>query len=181
MKVEYRFIADFPGYLVGSDGTVWTMWKKNGRNKAYLGRGAKKLRDCISGRYAQVALTKCGKMYYRKVHILVLEAFVGPRPEGMEGCHFPERDTRNNNLENLRWGTKSENYQDRHAHGTHNDGIRNGRAKLTEADVREIRKRLRLGERQVSLAKEFGVSQVKISQIKLGKSWDHVSDEEETS
>lgn len=53
------------------------------------------------------------------LHRLVLEAFVGPCPEGMEACHFPDRDPSNNRLSNLRWGTRSENRFDAVKHGTH--------------------------------------------------------------
>lgn len=28
--VEYRLIEGFPGYRVGNDGTVWTLWTKGG-------------------------------------------------------------------------------------------------------------------------------------------------------
>lgn len=51
------------------------------------------------------------------IHHLVLEAFVGPRPEGMEALHYDD-DPTNNVLWNLRWGTPSENHFDR---------VRNGR------------------------------------------------------
>jgi hypothetical protein len=53
----------------------------------------------------------------RRVHHLVLEAFIGPRPEGMETRHI-DRNPRNNVLSNLRWGTKLENAADKHRHGT---------------------------------------------------------------
>lgn len=43
-----------------------------------------------------------------RVHMLVLEAFVGPRPTGMECRHFPDRDRTNNRLGNLQWGTPTE-------------------------------------------------------------------------
>ncbi len=46
-----------------------------------------------------------------RIHTLVLEAFVGPRPEGMEACHFDD-DATNNKLENLRWDTSLANKQD---------------------------------------------------------------------
>ncbi|AEK09646.1 HNH endonuclease [Mycobacterium phage Mozy] len=52
------------------------------------------------------------------VHVLVLEAFVGPRPEGMNACHnngIPN----DNRVENLRWDTPSENNRDLIRHGTH--------------------------------------------------------------
>lgn len=52
-----------------------------------------------------------GRGVTRKVHQLVLEAFVGPRPPGMEGCHADD-DFTNNRLTNLRWGTHTDNMQD---------------------------------------------------------------------
>lgn len=52
------------------------------------------------------------------VHRLVLAAFVGPQPVGMEALHG-DGDPANNRLTNLRWGTHSENQYDQVAHGTH--------------------------------------------------------------
>lgn len=52
------------------------------------------------------------------VHELVLTAFVGPCPEGMEGCHNNGNGLFNS-LTNLRWDTRSENTFDRVRHGTH--------------------------------------------------------------
>lgn len=45
------------------------------------------------------------------VHNIVLEAFVGPRPHGLNGLHWDD-DFSNNRLSNLRWGTQSENLFD---------------------------------------------------------------------
>jgi hypothetical protein len=61
-----------------------------------------------------------------KVHRLVLMTFLGPCPEGMEACHFPDRDVSNNRLENLRWDTKKANAFDQYLHGTRALGSRNG-------------------------------------------------------
>lgn len=47
----------------------------------------------------------------RLVHALVLLAFVGPRPEGMECCHWDD-NPKNNSVDNLRWGTRAENVAD---------------------------------------------------------------------
>jgi hypothetical protein len=52
----------------------------------------------------------------QRVHCLVLEAFIGPRPAGMYGCHN-DGDPSNNRLENLRWDTPSSNLYDRVRHG----------------------------------------------------------------
>lgn len=53
----------------------------------------------------------------RYVHRLVLEAFVGPCPPGMETCHN-NGDRFDNRLENLRWDTPSNNGRDKAKHGT---------------------------------------------------------------
>lgn len=49
------------------------------------------------------------------VHVLVLQAFVGPRPPGQQGCHN-DGNPKNNLLTNLRWDTPSGNYSDRKKH-----------------------------------------------------------------
>lgn len=64
-----------------------------------------------------VTLSRQGeKQKLRTVHQLVLEAFVGPRPDGMWGLHWDD-DPYNNHLDNLRWGYPYQN-------GT--DAVRNG-------------------------------------------------------
>lgn len=57
----------------------------------------------------------------RKVHALVLETFVGPRPLKHDGCHN-DGDRTNNALPNLRWATRAENMADARAHGTYQVG-----------------------------------------------------------
>ena len=67
--------------------------------------------------YPAVNLHTQGRLKKRTVHSLVAEAFVGPRPEGMEVCHNDGSKT-NNHVDNLRYGTRSENMLDRVRHGT---------------------------------------------------------------
>lgn len=62
-------------------------------------------------------LARDGHPRARGVHCLVLEAFVGPCPPGMEACHnngIPN----DNRLTNLRWDTRLANMLDRITHGT---------------------------------------------------------------
>lgn len=66
--------------------------------------------------YVIYGLKREGKTKGRTAHTLVLEAFVGPRPEGKEACHN-DGDRKNNRLENLRWDTNSENKMDIQRHG----------------------------------------------------------------
>lgn len=62
-----------------------------------------------------------------KVHILVLEAFTGPRPDGLIARHLNDVKL-DNRAENLVWGTYSEN---------HYDAVRNGiRKPLAPAVIR---------------------------------------------
>lgn len=69
--------------------------------------------------YRHVTLQLDGRRETRSVHRIVLEAFKGRRPVGMEACHGAGGPA-DNRLSNLRWGTHSENNLDRVAAGTHN-------------------------------------------------------------
>jgi hypothetical protein len=108
------------------------------------------------------------KRRHTSIHLLVLEAFVGARPPGMEGCHN-DGNPANNRLDNLRWGTLSSNRIDMLKHGTA------GSAKLVEADIPAIWARLVAGESVPSIARTYGVGGGTIFSIKHGKTWRHVA------
>lgn len=57
-------------------------------------------------------------------------------------------------------------------------GAKNGRAKLTEQDVLEIRERHARGEKRALVAERFGVSPTLISQIVSRRVWAHLTDDE---
>lgn len=65
-----------------------------------------------------VNLYSDGKARSRLIHHLVLEAFVGPRPNDEYGCHN-DGNPENNALTNVRWDTQSSNILDAVRHGTH--------------------------------------------------------------
>jgi hypothetical protein len=71
--------------------------------------------------YPTVTLSKNSIHEHRRIHRLMLLAFAGPCPDGMEGCHINDSRT-DNRLENLRWGTRSDNMQDALRNGTHPTG-----------------------------------------------------------
>jgi len=72
-----------------------------------------------TGGRRQVTLQRNGESRKAlQVHRLVLEAFVGPCPPGMECCHN-DGDPTNNVVTNLRWDTPSANARDRVRHGRH--------------------------------------------------------------
>lgn len=72
------------------------------------------------GGHPQACLRRPGQSAQPFVHKLVLEAFVGPRPEGFEACHN-NGIANDNRVSNLRWDTQSENALDRVRHGTHHN------------------------------------------------------------
>lgn len=118
----------------------------------------------------------------RYIYHLVLEAFVGPCPEGMEACHFPDRNRTNNHLLNLRWDTHINNCKDREIHGTSRKGKPSKYrgelhrlAKLNDQKVREIRHLYAVGRyNQVELAAIYDIDQTIISDVVRRKQWKHV-------
>ncbi|MFJ4997129.1 NUMOD4 motif-containing HNH endonuclease [Microbacterium sp. NPDC088619] len=66
--------------------------------------------------YMRVMLSSGGKKSQVSVHRVVLEAFVGPCPPGMEACHA-NGIRGDNRLSNLRWDTRVSNAADRAQHG----------------------------------------------------------------
>jgi hypothetical protein len=108
------------------------------------------------------------KSYY--VHRLILETFIGPCPPGME-CRHLDGNPENNKLENLKWGTRLENINDRKLHGTDSKTILSN-AILIKHQIPEIRKLLNSGKfTQGEIGKIFGVSNSVISDINVGRTW----------
>ena len=108
--VVFKNIPGFVGYAVSSDGHVWSC-KTTGRAKvAGEWKKRKATPHKING-YVYVHLSVRGKLTLFTVHKLVLEAFVGPRPEKAVACH-KDNNPANNAVSNLRWDTHSNNLKD---------------------------------------------------------------------
>ena len=108
------------------------------------------------------------------VHRLSWERAHGPIPKGMFVCHHC--DTRACvRPAHLFLGTAADNSQDAAAKRRMMHGESHAMAKLTERDVREVRRRLAMGERNVRIAERFQVSVSAISRIKCGKIWRHAA------
>lgn len=171
-SVQYRDIEGFPGYRVGDDGSVWTAWAYNGRNPRRLSLRWQRMRPTPDGDgYLGLNLFRNGRATRRKLHQIVLEAFVGPRPaQDMHACHNNGvvADCR---VSNLRWDTPSANQRDRLRHGTSQRGSGSGKAKLTESQVFEIRRAISGGQRKRVIAERFGVAPSTISAIARGANW----------
>lgn len=106
----------------------------------------------------------------------VLTAFDKACPPGMEACHGPN-GFEDNSLSNLEWNTHETNTQrDRDRDGSQVKGERHGNHKLTEDDVREIRRLAAQGWRQPVLAAKYSMSLQAINNIIHRRTWQHVSD-----
>jgi hypothetical protein len=125
----------------------------------------------VTGGYPAVTLCQEGRESTRRVYRLVLEAFAGPCPPGMQALHGPHGKLDSRWPENLRWGTPAENAADKLRDGTWQGAERNGQAKLRWADVIEIRRRAAAGEHHRVLAREFHMGHSAISLIVRRETW----------
>lgn len=159
--VTFRDVPEFPGYRVGSDGSVWSRWRKTshgygGGTYYVIGDEWKDLRLVnIKGGYKQITLCRDKSHHRFKVHRLILTVFVGPCPSGME-CLHGDGNPANNSLVNIRWGTRVENASDTKRHGRHWTPFARP-SKVSRAIQDEIRRRYRNGESTRRLAREYGI------------------------
>lgn len=161
MTEIWRIIPSYPKYQVSFRGLVRRV-------------GGKILKQGTSDGYKTVCLYNGTRASQRTiaVQILVLEAFIGPRPKGKEAC--PKNGVRSDNrLTNLYWGTHSQNVMDAIRHGTHvdNSGEKNGKAKLSREQALEVKTRIMQGEPSLQVAKEFSIHQEHARAIARGKFW----------
>ncbi len=135
----------------------------------------RRLRPATSSRgYLTVGLRAGGISKTRMVHHLILEAFAGQRPLGMETRHL-NGDKKDNRVANLAWGTPAENGADRVRHGTVPRGEDGTNAKLDNAAVLAIRSAYRRGSvTQRELADLYGVCRENVSAIVRRRSWTHI-------
>jgi hypothetical protein len=142
-----------------------------GRVRSAHGRsGWRVLKSFNWENYRGAVLCKAGRQRQRRVHHLVAEAFIGPRPPGHDCCHNDGNGS-NNALINLRWDTRAGNLADRVEHGTDQRGERHPSAKLTESQVLAIRADPRL---QREIAADYGVVRSVIAMIKNRHRWTHI-------
>jgi Mor family transcriptional regulator len=90
----------------------------------------------------------------------------------------------NNHPTNLAWGSKNDNAADKIIHGTEVNGEQNGLAKLTEAQVIEMRSTVKLASMSTSqfykhLAVKYSITISAVGQILNGRSWRHLLSEDE--
>lgn len=169
MAIEiWRSVAGHEGlYQVSSLGRVRSL-DRHINGVFYAGKMLRQKQD--KDGYRRVALLNAGDRRDAAVHVLVLEAFVGPRPSPDHETRHLDGDRAHNRSSNLAWGTPSENYADQVEHGTACIHGRHNRAKLTEDNVRAIRGLFGKLPRW-KIAEIFGVKKPAIDRIAWGLTW----------
>lgn len=160
--MESKKLPGLSKYLLRSDGEVISIWK--GRPQVLKGGTDK------DGYRKFVLIDDMGSRRYVRRASLMCAAYHGPRPRGKEVRH---RDgSRDNDApSNLAWATHAENCADKLGHGTSQRGKKNPNGKLSEAQAREAKARLAVGEGAAIIAKDYGVHKTTIYNIKYGRAW----------
>lgn len=177
----WKSIAGYEGvYEVSDAGEVRSVGGERRGHKSTYAVGPRLLRAQVVGGYPMVRLYLWrgdGIVWESKtVHRLVAGAFI-PNPLALPVVNHKDGNKQNNAVDNLEWMTHSQNIQ--HAFDTGLKSSKRGTAhalvKLTEAQVREIRVRLAAGEGQRIISLDYGVSRGTVRDIKVGKSWGHLT------
>ena len=143
-----RLIHDtkYRRYSIDDQGVPYSQSKRTGDTK--------KLSTFVNkDGYALTYVAGLGKV---AIAHCVLNAFVGPRPDGLFACHN-NGDKLDNSLSNLRWDTRSNNERDK---------LKHGMLKLTVEQVREVRSS---SEKVGVAAKRLGVGTSTITRIRNGE------------
>lgn len=101
MDERWLPICDFPGYWVSNRGRVYGPGR---------GKHGKFLKLVYQGGYYKVTLTRKGLKVDRRVNRLVAQAFK-ENPRKVPLVMHKDNDPTNNHIDNLEWGTYSENNQ----------------------------------------------------------------------
>lgn len=159
MNDEMKPIPGAPNYFATRAGAIISAVKEPHRL----------LKQTPTPKYLVVQL---GKAQRRYVHDLILRTFHGPPPTPEHQARFIDNNRRNLKADNLTWSTPTECAAEQVKRGTAM-WLRPHRRhmKLSEAQAREVKARILQGERQLSIALEFNISQTTVSAIKRGKIW----------
>jgi hypothetical protein len=177
--VEFALIPGHTAYRLSRCGRLQTCLKKGHQAAGARSDRWKDLKGCVNrdGYRVFVLNQDGGGKTYFYLHVLLMQVFGGPCPEGHEVCHRDDNKA-NNGLDNLYYGTRQNNIHDAFRNGRLKRGGASPYAKVSDEQVAEIRARadagLRWGE-QKQMAHQYGLSQSQICNIIKGRAWNHKS------
>lgn len=158
-----------PHGLATLEARFWIRVNKNAPNGCWLWIGSKNPHG-----YGTLSIKKVHTLAHRKSW----EMAHGPIPKGsgyhgvcvLHRCDTPACV----NPSHLFLGSVKDNHDDMASKGRRPIGSRHPNSKITEDDVREIRKRLARGESGVAVARRFNLAVTNISMIRNRHTWSHV-------
>ena len=159
MIIGIQPIPNHPEYMADIDGSIWSSKRGEWRKMA----PCRKVKD---GR-ANYKLSTNGKLSQHTGAYLILITFVGPRPDGMLACHKDD-NCFNDALYNLKWDTPENNVLDRVNRGGYPIGEKHPNVKISDEDIKEIRRLRALGESFEDIADIYDVAHEHIAKICRG-------------
>jgi len=100
------------------------------------------------------------------VHKLILETFVGKKPNPKAICrHYPDQNKTNNCINNISWSNHQINFYDQYENGTSTNN------KLTLEEVENLKKDIINGYSLDNLVDKYKISKSIISNIRNGNIW----------
>lgn len=168
----------YRGYLkIDSKGKIWKIAKKHGNQyvkDSFTKIKKRRAENNIKG-YLRISRVINGKSIACFAHRLVWIYFNGKIPNNLQINHKNGIKT-DNRPENLELCTASENQKHSFKIGLAfgQKGEKNPMAKLNKKNIIEIRNRYENNETQISIAKDFNITQGHIYSIVNRKSWIHV-------
>jgi len=190
----WKEICGFDGnYLVSNYGRVKSTFKVIERSDGTSHtRVSKVLKPATDARgYLRVAMSHKGRLITKKVHRLVAIAFIENKLNYPQVNHI-DCNKKNNHFSNLEWVTNSQNIKHaidnglikmqysseerrQHVNTTVKKGSLNGFSKLTEDQVREIRRDyIPFKVTRKMLADKYGVDFTTIKDVVNNRRWKHV-------
>jgi hypothetical protein len=167
---EWRAIPNFEGYYEAS--SLGNIRNIAARRRTSVGHILKShVNPCVGRRAVRLKVNGKGKTY--SVHGLVAEAFLGPRPKGLDVNHI-DGNALNNRASNLEYLTRKENIRHAVRIGLWFNGEKHWKTTMTAEKVLELRRLAVAGESYKAIAAVFGLTPQGVGQIVRRKSWKHI-------
>ena len=146
-----------------------------GRVKRVVGGRGVRIGHCLSPHktsngYLNVRLTTNGQKKIPSIHGLVAEAFLGPRPQGLQVRHL-DGDKTNNSIHNLAYGTPKENGQDNVRLGVMPKGERVHSSVLTQDQAAKCIELLQKKMSATQVARLLKIPKNTVYKIKYNRTW----------
>lgn len=129
------------------------------------------LRGIMHKTYYHVSInTGTAALGLHPIHLLVCQAFIGPKPSPRHEVNHKDGCKTNNHWRNLEWVTRSGNQLHAANHGLKPVGEKSHLHKLKAFEVQKIRRMIGTISNR-AIAARFGVSPTCIGDIALRRSW----------